>query len=198
MRRQLLSSLCLNVFLSIILVRESESLLGNSKAVSPYRYVRALPFALFILIVIGLFLTNHDSSGSLYSKRTRINMSAIGFVGLGIMGEGMAARLLSEGVAGGDEATPLVIWNRTPSKCTALQEAFSGKKIIIKDSPKEVVETCCITYCMLSTPEASRAVFEGDNGVLAGVSDGKSIVDCATLSEDDMKRMHDAVVAEGG
>jgi len=126
-------------------------------------------------------------------------MSAtVGFVGLGIMGEGMAARLLSEGVAGGDEATPLVVWNRTPSKCTALKETFPDKNIVVKDSPKQVVEACSITYCMLSTPEASRAVFEGDDGVLAAVSEGKSIVDCATLAEEDMKRMHDAVVAKGG
>jgi len=42
---------------------------------------------------------------------------AIGFIGLGIMGEGMAARLISEGVAGTAEV-PLVVWNRTTSKCT--------------------------------------------------------------------------------
>lgn len=125
-------------------------------------------------------------------------MSAIGFVGLGIMGEGMAARLLSQGIAGEDESTPLVVWNRTPSKCTALMESFPDKNVIVKDSPKQVVEACGITYCMLSTPEASRAVFEGDDGVLAGVAKGKSIVDCATLAEEDMKRMHDAVVAKGG
>lgn len=110
----------------------------------------------------------------------------------------MAARLLSQGVAGGDDNTPLVVWNRTPSKCTALKESFPDKTIIVKDSPKQVVEACGITYCMLSTPEASRAVFEGGDGILAGVSEGKSIVDCATLAEEDMKRMHDAVVAKGG
>lgn len=42
---------------------------------------------------------------------------AIGFIGLGIMGEGMAARLVSEGVAGTVEV-PLVVWNRTTSKST--------------------------------------------------------------------------------
>jgi|EP00970_Alexandrium_tamarense_P019872 3-hydroxyisobutyrate dehydrogenase-like beta-hydroxyacid dehydrogenase len=51
---------------------------------------------------------------------------------------------------------------------------------------------------MLSTPEASRAVFEGEDGVLAGVSNGKWIIDCATLAEEDMKRMNDQVAAKGG
>mmetsp|Transcript_17466 Transcript_17466/g.28252 ORF Transcript_17466/g.28252 Transcript_17466/m.28252 type:complete len:317 (-) Transcript_17466:122-1072(-) len=123
--------------------------------------------------------------------------SATGFVGLGIMGEGMAARLLSEGVAG-TESNPLVIWNRTKSKCEALQSKFPEKLIVIKDTAKEVVESCGITYSMLSTPEVSKIVFEGDNGVLAGVGEGKSIVDCATLAESDMKRMDEAVRSKGG
>ena len=124
-------------------------------------------------------------------------MSPIGFVGLGIMGEGMAGRLLSEGVAGSDDK-PLVIWNRSSSKCTALAEQFADKKIEIKETPREVVEACGITYSMLSTPEASKIVFEGDDGVLAGVSAGKSIVDCATLAETDMQRMNEEVVSKGG
>mmetsp|Transcript_11689 Transcript_11689/g.21262 ORF Transcript_11689/g.21262 Transcript_11689/m.21262 type:complete len:308 (+) Transcript_11689:217-1140(+) len=124
--------------------------------------------------------------------------SNIGFVGLGIMGEGMAARLLSEGIAGQSAEAPLVVWNRTGSKCDALKEKFPDKFVEIKATAKEVVEACGVTYSILSTPEASRAVFEGEDGVLAGVSDGKSIVDCATLAESDMKRMNDAVVAKGG
>ena len=127
----------------------------------------------------------------------RLNMSATGFVGLGIMGEGMAARLLSQGIAGSD-SNPLVVWNRTGSKCTALKEKFPDKTVIIKDTAREVVEACGVTYSMLSTPEVSKIVFEGDNGVLAGVGPGKSIIDCATLAEDDMKRMSEAVVGKGG
>lgn len=110
----------------------------------------------------------------------------------------MAARLLSEGVAGTDANNPLVIWNRTKSKCEALKAKFPDKNIVIKDSAKEVVETCGITYTMLSTPEVSKIVFEGDDGVLAGVGAGKSIVDCATLAESDMKRMDEAVRGKGG
>lgn len=123
--------------------------------------------------------------------------TAIGFVGLGIMGEGMAARLLSEGVAGSDSA-PLVVWNRTKQKCENLKGKFPDKNIVIKDSAKEVVEQCGITYSMLSTPEVSKIVFEGDSGVLAGVAEGKSIVDCATLAESDMTRMDEAVRKKGG
>lgn len=113
------------------------------------------------------------------------------------MGEGMAARLLSQGVAGSPDR-PLVIWNRTGSKCESLAASHPDKTVIIKSTPKEVVESCGITFCMLSTPDASRDVFDGDDGTLAGVSPGKSIVDCATLAEADMKRMGEAVVGKGG
>jgi 6-phosphogluconate dehydrogenase len=123
--------------------------------------------------------------------------SSIGFIGLGIMGEGMAACLLSEGVAGTDTA-PLVVWNRTKSKCDAFKEKFADKNIIIKDTAREVVAECGITYSILSTPEASKIVFEGDDGVLAGIGEGKSIVDCATLAESDMTRMDEAVRGKGG
>lgn len=123
----------------------------------------------------------------------------VGFIGIGIMGDGMASRLLSEGVAGGSEETPLVIWNRTTQKCIALKDKFPQKHIIIKPNAKEVVEMCNITFSMLSTPEVSKEVFNApDFGVLAGVSEGKSIVDCATLAESDMKAMNDAVLEKGG
>jgi len=123
--------------------------------------------------------------------------NGIGFIGIGIMGEGMAARLLTENIAGTKEK-PLYIWNRTKSKCVDLKERLPDYEVVIKDSAKEVVEACSITYCMLSTPEASKAVFDAEAGVLAGISDGKSIVDCATLAEDDMKRMSAAVMSKGG
>jgi len=123
---------------------------------------------------------------------------ATGFVGIGIMGEGMAGRLLSQGVAGESDKNPLIVWNRSLEKCEKLKEQFPDKKIFIKESAKEVVEACKITYSMLSTPEVSKLVFEADDGVLAGVSEGKSIVDCATLAEEDMKRMNEAVTAKGG
>jgi 3-hydroxyisobutyrate dehydrogenase-like beta-hydroxyacid dehydrogenase len=121
----------------------------------------------------------------------------VGFVGLGLMGEGMAARLLSQGVAGSPDR-PLVVWNRTGSKCASLAASHPDKVVVVKSTPKEVVESCGITFCMLSTPEASRDVFDGDDGTLAGVSSGKSIVDCATLAEADMERMSEAVVSKGG
>lgn len=124
-------------------------------------------------------------------------MAPVGFIGIGIMGEGMASRLVSQGVAGSADA-PLIVWNRTSSKCDDLKERFPDANIVVKGTAKEVVESCSVTFSILSTPEASRAVFEGENGTLAGVSDGKFIIDCATLAEGDMKRMGEEVNSKGG
>lgn len=123
--------------------------------------------------------------------------NAIGFIGIGIMGEGMAGRLASEDIAGTADK-PLIIWNRTKQKCVHFKDNHAGKNIVIKDTAKEVIESCDVSFCMLSTPEASRAVFEASDGVLAGVKEGKAIVDCATLAESDMKRMNEAVTRKGG
>ncbi len=131
------------------------------------------------------------------TESSNSNNAAVGFIGLGIMGEGMAARLLTQSITG-TSSSPIYIWNRTKSKCEDFKSKYGDYNILIKDTAKEVVELSSTTYCMLSTPEASKAVFEADDGVLAGVSEGKSIVDCATLAEADMARMNEAVVNKGG
>ena len=113
------------------------------------------------------------------------------------MGEGMVNCLLKDGVAGTPE-TPLQIWNRTTSKCDNLKASHPDKTIEIQSSAKDVVSNCDIVFSMLSTPEASAAVFNATTGTLAGVSTSSVIIDCATLAESDMKRMSDQVTAKGG
>ena len=44
----------------------------------------------------------------------------------------------------------------------------------------------------------AKAVFFGDNGTLAGVSEGKQLVDCATLDAATMQQMSEAAKAKGG
>lgn len=120
--------------------------------------------------------------------------SKVGFVGLGIMGKGMMNNLASKL----STVDCFVIWNRSPDACEEIAAKFPGK-IEIAKSPAEVVQSCPITYSMLSTIEASEAVFdkEGD-GVIAGVTEGKIIVDCATLSPERMEKICSGITAKGG
>lgn len=55
----------------------------------------------------------------------------------------------------------------------------------------KLVEKCGVTYSMLSTPEAASDVFfDPQDGVLAGLSAGKSLVDCATLQVEVRTRVY--------
>lgn len=79
----------------------------------------------------------------------------------------------------------LVVWNRDGSKAEALAAEFPGR-VTVAATAREVVSTAQVTFSMLSTLEASEAVFAGADGVLAGVEAGTAIVDCATLTPERM------------
>ena len=77
-----------------------------------------------------------------------------GFIGLGLMGLGMAKNLLNK------RKHHLIVWNRDTSKTQDLAAEFPGR-VTVASTPKEVVATAQVTFSMLSTLEASAAVFEG-------------------------------------
>jgi len=96
-------------------------------------------------------------------------MAAVGFIGIGIMGSGMARNLVA---AGHD----VVVWNRTRSKAEAIESAT------VADSPADVARRCeIVTICVSDTPDVVEVV-EGGAGVLAGASEGTLIVDHSTIS----------------
>lgn len=113
----------------------------------------------------------------------------VGFIGLGIMGIGQARNLLRSGKS-------LVVWNRSAAKAEAFsKEEEAVGKVTVVASAAEVVQRCSVTYSMLSTLEASAAVFPS---VLESVGPGKMICDCATLTPQRMAEMGAAVTAKGG
>lgn len=114
-------------------------------------------------------------------------MSRIGFLGLGIMGSAMAANLVKAGF----EAT---VWNRTQKKCLPLVEQGAH----LAETPREVVETCPLTFAMLADPAAAEEVCFGPDGVLAGMAPGRSYIDMSTVDPDTSRRIGAAVVEKGG
>jgi glyoxylate/succinic semialdehyde reductase len=94
--------------------------------------------------------------------------------------------------------THMVVWNRSSDAAQALLATFP-KQVTVAASPADVVRQCSTTFSMLSTEEASAAVFDkpGD-GLLAGVAAGRLVVDCATLSPARMQTMGQQVAARGG
>jgi 2-hydroxy-3-oxopropionate reductase len=95
----------------------------------------------------------------------------VGFIGLGIMGQGMARNLLRAGC-------DLTVWNRTISKAEAV--ASEGAKLA--SSPADLAAQCdVIIICVSDTPDVEAVLF-GQNGAYQGVNAGALVVDCSTIS----------------
>ncbi|KPV48004.1 6-phosphogluconate dehydrogenase, partial [Kouleothrix aurantiaca] len=95
----------------------------------------------------------------------------VGFIGLGIMGRGMALNLLKAGF-------PLRVWNRTAARMDEL--AADGAQPCA--SPAELAGQCdIIITCVSDTPDV-EAVLLGENGVIAGVQAGALVIDMSTIS----------------
>lgn len=95
----------------------------------------------------------------------------IGFIGLGIMGRGMAANILKAGY-------DLIVWNRTPERMTPLVEAGAAGAA----SPAELAaRSSLIITCVSDTPDV-EAVILGPHGVIDGAQPGTLVIDCSTIS----------------
>ena len=95
----------------------------------------------------------------------------IGFVGLGIMGRGMAHNLLKSGFE-------VCVWNRTTERMQPLVEAGATAG----ESPADVARRSAVTItCVSDTPDV-EAVILGENGVIYGAEAGSLVVDCSTIS----------------
>jgi 3-hydroxyisobutyrate dehydrogenase-like beta-hydroxyacid dehydrogenase len=95
-------------------------------------------------------------------------MTRLGFIGLGIMGRGMAANLIAAG-------HKLTVWNRTPGKADGLGAQVAA-------SPQEVgPESDLVFVCVSDTPDVEAVVF-GDDGVIHGMTQGDILVDHSTIS----------------
>jgi 3-hydroxyisobutyrate dehydrogenase len=95
----------------------------------------------------------------------------VGFIGLGIMGRGMAANLLKAGFE-------LTVWNRTIARMDELvaQGARAGA------NPADVAgRSDIVVVCVSDTPDVQTVVL-GEQGVLRGARPGSLLIDCSTIS----------------
>jgi 3-hydroxyisobutyrate dehydrogenase-like beta-hydroxyacid dehydrogenase len=100
-----------------------------------------------------------------------MTMAKLGFVGLGVMGGGVARRLLAAG-------HELHGWNRTPEKAAPLV----AEGLVLEESPRAVAEQADVVFTMVTNVPALRAVAEGEDGIIAGLGPGKVWVDMTTAA----------------
>lgn len=98
------------------------------------------------------------------------NQLNLGFIGLGIMGAPMANHLVNAGHS---------VFIYTRSKVPELLASSKAKQC---SSPKEVAQNADIIFTMVpDTPDVEKVLF-GENGVAAGLSKGKIVVDMSSIS----------------
>lgn len=95
----------------------------------------------------------------------------IAFLGLGIMGRRMAARLLAQG-------HDLTVYNRTPEAASALREQGAA----VAGHPADAVREAEVVFTMLADPEAVAALAFGEHGFLGALPAGALWIDCSTVN----------------
>lgn len=95
----------------------------------------------------------------------------IGFIGLGIMGRGMAHNLLKAGFE-------LRVWNRTASRMDELVQAGA----IATDTPDDLAaQSDVVIVCVSDTPDVVEVIL-GEQGVIQGAQSGTLVIDMSTIS----------------
>lgn len=87
------------------------------------------------------------------------------------MGSGMAGRLLSAGF-------PLAVYNRKPEKAERLKSAGA----FVARTPREAAARAEVVISMVADDVASRTVWLGEDGALAGAAPGTVLVESSTLT----------------
>ena len=111
----------------------------------------------------------------------------IAFLGLGIMGTGMARRLLVNGF-------PLTVFNRNAEKA----KPFAAEGAQVAASPREAAERADLIISMVADDNASRTLWMGENGALAAVTPEKICIECSTVTVGWARELSAAAGARGG
>ena len=94
----------------------------------------------------------------------------IGFIGVGMMGHGMAKNLLEKGFS----VTAMAHRNRVPLEDLLQKGAHEAA------TPKAIAEASdVVILCVTGSPQVEQCVY-GDDGVIAGCRAGAIVIDCST------------------
>ena len=96
------------------------------------------------------------------------------FIGLGVMGYPMAGHLR----AAGHEVS---VYNRTEAKAESWAGEHGGTAFA---TPREAAQGCDFVFVCVGNDDDVRSVVIGDDGVLAGMTSGATLVDHTTASAD--------------
>jgi 3-hydroxyisobutyrate dehydrogenase len=110
----------------------------------------------------------------------------IGWIGTGVMGSSMCGHLIDKGFTA-------TVSTRTKEKAQPLLD----KGAAWADTPKAVAEQSDVIFAIVGFPADVREVFLGENGALAGASDGNILVDMTTSEPSLAVEIHEAARKKG-
>jgi 3-hydroxyisobutyrate dehydrogenase-like beta-hydroxyacid dehydrogenase len=108
-------------------------------------------------------------------------------LGTGRMGSAMAERLAGQGVA-------VVVYNRTPERAKELARRIGAA---VAATPAEAASRADVVICMVADDAAVRDLFDGPDGIAAGLRPGTVAVDMSTVLPDTIRAVAPAVRARG-
>lgn len=111
----------------------------------------------------------------------------IGFIGLGVMGAGMARNILKAGL-------PLVITTTSPEKA----EAFRAEGATVVDSAREVAAAARIVVTCVPDAPALQGVVGGDSGLAAASWTDGLLIDCSTIAPSEAREIAARIANVGG
>jgi len=117
---------------------------------------------------------------------TQDRTKTVGFVGMGVMGSGMAANVLKRGF-------PVAGYDIDPKR----NEQMAKLGAVILDGPAAVARAAAKTVCMVETTAQAESVIVGKGGIVEGVEKGDIHLCMSTIDPLAVKRMH-GVLAERG
>jgi 3-hydroxyisobutyrate dehydrogenase len=107
-------------------------------------------------------------------------VKTIAFIGLGTMGSAMAQNLLKAGFA-------VIVYNRTRDRALPLKD--SGAEIA--DTPAAAAKRADVVFTMVTDDRASRSVWLGDEGILAGAQPQAILIESSTVSPSWIRELSD-------
>jgi 3-hydroxyisobutyrate dehydrogenase len=110
----------------------------------------------------------------------------VGWIGTGVMGASMCGHVIDAGYA-------VTVHNRTRARA----EPLLAKGATWADTPAEVAAASDVVFGIVGFPADVRAVYLGDDGVLAGASAGAVAVDMTTSEPSLAVEIHEAAKAKG-
>lgn len=111
----------------------------------------------------------------------------LGFIGIGLMGEGMTCRLL-------DQGWTVTVWNQEPDR---LDTVVPYGAAAAKDPASVADNSDIVLMCVLHTEAVRRCIFEKD-GVAASAKRPRIVVDLSTADPEATRQMASRLRSETG